>query len=85
MKANVRGQDTRTLATASRRATRATRPRARALSANPFAEEFDEEEVVLDSFAAWDDMFRRETPRVQNRRDPEFATLVQAAISTTRT
>ena len=50
--------------------------------ANPFAEEFDEEEVVLDNFAGWDDMFRREAPRVQNRRDPEFSALVQAAIST---
>ncbi len=52
-------------------------------TADPFGEEFDEEEVVLDNFASWDDMFRREVPRVQNRRDPEFAALVQAAISTT--
>jgi type II secretory pathway predicted ATPase ExeA len=51
-------------------------------SGNPFSEEFDEEEVVLDNFASWDDMFRREAPRVQNRRDPEFSALVQAAIST---
>jgi hypothetical protein len=50
---------------------------------NPFAEKFDEEEVVLDNFAAWDDMFRRDTPRVVNRRDPEFATLVEAAIQAT--
>jgi hypothetical protein len=35
---------------------------------------------VLDGFAAWDDMFRREIPRVENRRDPSFANLVQAAI-----
>jgi hypothetical protein len=49
-------------------------------AADPFAEKFDEEEVVIDSFAAWDDMFRHETPRVANRRDPEFAGLVQAAI-----
>jgi hypothetical protein len=48
--------------------------------ADPFAEKFDEEEVVIDSFAAWDDMFRREAPRVENCRDPEFASLVQAAI-----
>jgi type II secretory pathway predicted ATPase ExeA len=47
---------------------------------DPFAEKFDEEEVVLDNFAAWDDMFFRETPRVENRRDPGFSTLVQAAI-----
>jgi type II secretory pathway predicted ATPase ExeA len=50
-------------------------------SSNPFAEEFDEEEVVIDSFASWDEMFRRDVPRVQNRRDPEFAALVQSAIS----
>ena len=49
-------------------------------AADPFAEKFDEEEVVIDNFAAWDDMFRRETPRVENHRDPEFANLVQAAI-----
>jgi hypothetical protein len=48
--------------------------------ADPFAEEFAEEEIVLDNFAAWDDMFRREAPRVANRRDPGFAALVQSAI-----
>lgn len=51
-------------------------------SNNPFLEEFEEEEVVLDNFASWDNMFRHEAPKVQNRRDPEFATLVQQAIST---
>lgn len=49
-------------------------------AANPFAEPFEEEEVVLDAFAAWDDMFRRATPRVENRREPGFATLVRAAL-----
>jgi type II secretory pathway predicted ATPase ExeA len=53
---------------------------ATAAVADPFAEKFDEEEVVLDNFAAWDDVFRREMPRVENRRDPGFATLVQSAI-----
>ena len=48
--------------------------------ADPFGEKFDEEEVVLDNFAAWDDMFPADTPRVENRRDPSLATLVQAAI-----
>lgn len=48
---------------------------------NPFMEEFEDEEVVLDNFANWDNMFRREAPRVQNRRDPEFASLVQAAMT----
>jgi type II secretory pathway predicted ATPase ExeA len=47
---------------------------------DPFAEKFDDEEVVLDNFAAWDNMFRRDTPRVANRRDPEFAALVNSAI-----
>jgi type II secretory pathway predicted ATPase ExeA len=56
---------------------------ARQLAADPFAEKFDEEEVVLDSFAAWDDMFRRDMPRVANRRDPGFATLVEAAMQST--
>jgi type II secretory pathway predicted ATPase ExeA len=48
---------------------------------DPFAEKFDEEEVVIDNFAAWDDMFRRDTPRVANRREPQFAPLIQAAIA----
>jgi type II secretory pathway predicted ATPase ExeA len=47
---------------------------------NPFVEEFDEEELVLDSFAAWDDMFHHGTPRVENRRDRNIAMLVQAAV-----
>jgi type II secretory pathway predicted ATPase ExeA len=50
---------------------------------DPFAEKFEEEEVVLDNFAAWDDMFRRDMPRVANRRDPEFSTLVEAAMQST--
>jgi type II secretory pathway predicted ATPase ExeA len=56
-------------------------PPAQSAAADPFAEQFDEGEVVLDSFAAWDDMFRRETPRVENRREPQFASLVQAALN----
>jgi type II secretory pathway predicted ATPase ExeA len=51
------------------------------VAADPFAEKFDEEEVVLDNYAAWDDMFGRDTPRVSNRREPQFATLVQAAVN----
>ncbi len=47
---------------------------------DPFAEKFDEEEIVLDNFAAWDDMFRRDAPRVANRRDPGFAALVEVAL-----
>lgn len=48
---------------------------------DPFAEKFDEEDVVLDNFAAWDEMFRRDAPRVANRRDPEFAALVGDALN----
>jgi len=48
--------------------------------ADPFAEEFDEEEIVLDNFAAWDEIFHRGTPRVENQRDRGLATLVQAAV-----
>jgi type II secretory pathway predicted ATPase ExeA len=53
------------------------------LPADPFAERYDEEEVVIDNFAAWDEMFRRDTPRVANRRDPEFSIMVGAAIKAT--
>ncbi|HEY3394513.1 MAG TPA: AAA family ATPase [Lacipirellulaceae bacterium] len=49
--------------------------------ANPFGEQFDEEELVLDNFAAWDNMFLRARIRVENRRDPGFASLVQDAIN----
>lgn len=52
-----------------------------AADVDPFAEEFEEEEVVLDGYAAWDEMFRSDLPRVENRRDPGFASLVQSAIS----
>jgi type II secretory pathway predicted ATPase ExeA len=48
---------------------------------DPFGEEFDEEEVVLDNFAAWDNMFLRDRIRVENRRDPGFASLVRDAIN----
>jgi type II secretory pathway predicted ATPase ExeA len=48
---------------------------------DPFGEQFDEEEVVLDNFAAWDNMFLRDPIRVENRRDPGFASLVQDAIN----
>jgi hypothetical protein len=55
----------------------------RQTAGDPFAEKFEEEEVVLDNFAAWDDMFRRDAPRVANRRDPGFATLVESAMQLT--
>jgi type II secretory pathway predicted ATPase ExeA len=49
--------------------------------ADPFGEQFDEEEFVLDNFAAWDNVFLRDRIRVENRRDPGFASLVQDAIN----
>lgn len=52
--------------------------------ANPFAEPFDEEEVVLDNFAAWAEMFDLNTPRVENLRDQRFAALIQEAMDETR-
>jgi type II secretory pathway predicted ATPase ExeA len=55
-------------------------PAVATIGADPFAEKFDEEEVVLDNFAAWDDMFCHDVQGVENRRDPGFSTLVQDAI-----
>jgi type II secretory pathway predicted ATPase ExeA len=55
-------------------------PKRRATPENPFDESFDEEEVVLDNFASFGEMFDVGTPRVENRRDAEFASLVRAAI-----
>jgi hypothetical protein len=56
------------------------KPRGEARPGDPFAEQFDEEEIVLDSFGASDDMFWRGRTRVENRRDPGFAGMVQAAL-----
>lgn len=55
-------------------------PRAPRDPADPFAEQFDEEEVVLDNFAAWDEMFHARTPRVENHRDRHVSTLIHAAL-----
>lgn len=51
-----------------------------AVARDPFDEHFDDEEVVLDDFAAWDSLFPPHTPRVENRREPHLATLVEAAL-----
>lgn len=56
------------------------RRRSRQADGDPFAEEFDEEEVVLDSFASWDNVIRGQTPRVENLRDREFASRVHDAM-----
>jgi type II secretory pathway predicted ATPase ExeA len=57
--------------------------RIRGDASNPFDEVFDEEEVVIDSFASMHGMFAKTTPRVENRRDPKFATLARAALNAT--
>ena len=48
--------------------------------ANPFDEAFEEEEVVIDNHASLGNMFSYGAPRVENRRDPEFTSMVRAAI-----
>jgi type II secretory pathway predicted ATPase ExeA len=47
---------------------------------DPFAEEFEEEELVLDSFATLASIFGTRTPRVENGREPGFSRLVQHAL-----
>lgn len=47
---------------------------------NPFNEEFEEEELVLDSFATLASIFGTRTPRVENGREPGFSRLVQNAL-----
>jgi len=47
---------------------------------DPFAEPFEEEELVLDSFATLASIFGTRTPRVENRREPSIARLVQNAL-----
>jgi type II secretory pathway predicted ATPase ExeA len=48
---------------------------------DPFADEFEEEELVLDRFSLLSEMFHSQTPRVSNRRDPAFARLVGRALN----
>jgi type II secretory pathway predicted ATPase ExeA len=47
---------------------------------DPFADEFEEEEVLLDRFSLLSEMFHANTPRVSNRRDPAFARMVDQAL-----
>jgi hypothetical protein len=62
----------------------ARRPRALAGPApeavDPFAEPFEEEELVLDSFATLASIFGSRTPRVENSREPSIARMVQNAL-----
>jgi type II secretory pathway predicted ATPase ExeA len=51
-------------------------------AADPFEEQFDEEEIVLDNFASWDAVWREHVPHVENLRDPQFAARVQEAMDT---
>jgi hypothetical protein len=45
-----------------------------------FGDQFHEEELVLDRFVALAGIFHAKTPRVENRRDPSFARLVQNVL-----
>jgi type II secretory pathway predicted ATPase ExeA len=47
---------------------------------DPFAESFEEEELVLDSFVTLASIFGTRTPRVENGREPGFSRLVQHAL-----
>ena len=47
---------------------------------DPFAERFEEEELVLDSFATLARIFSPRTPRVENSRETTFARMVQDAL-----
>lgn len=48
-------------------------------AADPFGEDFAEEELVIDRFAAIEESFRPATPVVANRHDPGFSALVRGA------
>lgn len=47
---------------------------------DPFAETFEEEELVLDSFATLASIFGTRAPRVENCREPAISRLVQHAL-----
>jgi type II secretory pathway predicted ATPase ExeA len=50
---------------------------------DPFAETFEEEELVLDSFATLASIFGTRTPRVENGREPGFSRLLLTALDAT--
>jgi type II secretory pathway predicted ATPase ExeA len=50
---------------------------------DPFAEAFEEEELVLDSFATLASIFGPRIPRVENSREPGLSRLVQNALDAT--
>lgn len=47
---------------------------------DPFAETFEEEELVLDSFATLASIFGTRTPRVENSREPAISRLLQHSL-----
>ena len=51
------------------------------IAADPFADQFDEEEVVLDRFSALSEIFHARTPCVDNLRDRTFAERVEQALA----
>jgi type II secretory pathway predicted ATPase ExeA len=50
------------------------------VAVDPFADQFEEEEVVLDRCTLLSEMFHAKTPRVQNHRDPAFTRRVSEAL-----
>jgi len=59
----------------------ATRFTTKQFTVDPFAESFQEEEVVLDRFATLESAFHSNTPRVRNRRETSWSQLLQDANS----
>ena len=49
---------------------------------DPFADQFAEEELVLESYANLTQLFHAQTPQVENRRNPAFAEMVEEALRT---
>jgi type II secretory pathway predicted ATPase ExeA len=49
---------------------------------HPFTGEFEEEELVIESFATMSCIFHDHTPQVENRRNPAFAQLLDEALRT---
>jgi type II secretory pathway predicted ATPase ExeA len=62
----------------------ANRPRVPSATApdavDPFDDSFEEEELVLESFATLASIFGQRTPRVENNREPAISRLVQNAL-----
>lgn len=51
------------------------------IAADPFADQFEEEEIVFDRFSAISEIFHARTPYVDNLRDRSFAERVEEALA----